>query len=749
MSFFSLLARFQVILTFVTSQICRKMSPQTNMLSLTPLFYLNFSGHYGISMGYGGASQQQMWNYGGYGGGYGSMEGYPPVHGMGMDQGWWQNNPNYRGIPQAPGSWALRGQRQRPDRRGPGRPRLSSAKMAGLPPGPGMAAGSDHSMTGPRPRLMSPVNQFPPPFGGPHLGGSMIPEGSPNDLMPPSPSSSGSGSGSASSKKRAAGRPRSVVSPTTAANALLEGNPGALGVGGGVAPEGKVTKGGSTNNNKKRYVCEVCQKRFSTAWYVRVHRKSHNGERPYICHNCGKGFMLPNVLQVHLRKCEKTNANAGNQRQPPRGAGAPIDGPTPPGGAGDGLGSPATDQHPFPEAPQQAQAGPAGFGVGLAGFPDQSSPAAMMSGSSSNIPSPNTYGSGIGYNNQRYMGPGGNSAGGGGTATSAGPTAPSGGGAMSPYNPSVNDQIYSDPYAMHHMQEMSHPHLPSPQFSPMYSPPPSTGLGSTVRTQPQPPPTAGGPGEMMPQNNSNLPGHFLANDRPLDKGGGAGRSVTSNELYCPPCDIQFGDMSGLEEHLKTHRPFTCDICEKRFSQKCNLVTHQRLHTGERPYACNHCEKRFTQKGNLDAHIKTHTKEKPYVCPSCGKRFSFKASMVSHAKQVHGIMELSEQELEDARLEFPPSPSFSPGIPTPQSSLDSTNGHSMDSPTRNPYDSYKNAAASTTLHPPPHHSEFNSDINISASSLSMPSSASPSPSPANGFVNVYNGNADTRSSLVMS
>ena len=152
----------------------------------------------------------------------------------------------------------------------------------------------------------------------------------------------------------------------------------------------------------------------------------------------------------------------------------------------------------------------------------------------------------------------------------------------------------------------------------------------------------------------------------------------------------------MEEHLKTvHRPFSCDVCERRFSQKCNLITHQRLHTGERPYPCPSCDKRFTQKGNLDAHLKTHTKEKPYPCTTCGKKFAFKASMLSHVKQAHGIsldfpqgcgmippgggngmdedldeIESIKQQLHKYTTEFPPSPSFSPGIPTPQSSLES-------------------------------------------------------------------------------
>ena len=841
----------------------------------------------GINSGAGG---QHMWNYynNSYtgnqqhileGGNQGSgspypSEGIPPMvpDGSGpggMGQGWWPSqgngpgrgpmmqgggdtSPSYRMPPgiQAPGPWALRGQRSRPDRRGPGRPRLSTSK-SGLPQG---MPGGPPDMSGQRPRLMSPVNQFPPPFSGTQIGpGQSISQqdASPNDMMPPSPSSSGSGGGSSGGgRKRTTGRPaRSAMSPNSAAAAMVDSNPAAMSAVGvvalssgipgvGLLPEGKIGKGGSANASKKRYVCEVCQKRFSTAWYVRVHRKSHNGERPYICHNCGKGFMLPNVLQVHLRKCEKNN--------PAQGGTAPgVQGTRANAPKGDTIEPPAApDQQQYHQQssplPQQQQ--PSSLCIPPHGFPDQTSNPMMAMGGAGNMTSPNPFpssGNGrtqIGQSgmmpmnnmvyNQRF---GSNS----GTVGMAGMPTP-------PFHPNMGDQMYADPMTSSATGTGLHPDLSphqsqpsskienrSPQqFSPMYSPP-ATGAMSH-RSSVGDNCVQGAPGAVAQQQpiqsstNSNVPVHFLANDRPLDKGGGnydfhtssvnsemplsshnhspsnnSNVNPTGHDLHCSTCDIQFSEKTAFEEHLKTvHRPFSCDVCERRFSQKCNLITHQRLHTGERPYPCPQCDKRFTQKGNLDAHLKTHTKEKPYPCTTCGKKFAFKASMLSHVKQAHGIsldfspgcgmvpsrdgsngmeegldeIESIKQQLHKYTTEFPPSPSFSPGIPTPQSSLDSLCGNNGSAvPTGHPspvvgvnnslnhhhsgtiHDQFDTTALSNATHAP-HYENSASMYNNQNTEYKLDHISSPNMSPST-VTDPTSASAtnqvDSRSSLVMS
>ena len=56
------------------------------------------------------------------------------------------------------------------------------------------------------------------------------------------------------------------------------------------------------------------------------------------------------------------------------------------------------------------------------------------------------------------------------------------------------------------------------------------------------------------------------------------------------------------------KPYECDNCKKKFSQKNNLVDHFRIHLGEKPHGCAECGKWFTQASNRNKHIRIHHKE---------------------------------------------------------------------------------------------------------------------------------------------
>ncbi|XP_071062666.1 zinc finger protein ZFP2-like [Pseudochaenichthys georgianus] len=112
------------------------------------------------------------------------------------------------------------------------------------------------------------------------------------------------------------------------------------------------------------------------------------------------------------------------------------------------------------------------------------------------------------------------------------------------------------------------------------------------------------------------------------------RSAEHKPFSCSVCKKDFSQSGNLTAHMRIHtgeKPFSCSVCSKSFSKSVNLTAHMRIHTGEKPFSCSVCTKSFSKCVNLTAHMRLHTGEKAHSCSVCKKAFSRSYNLKIHMR----------------------------------------------------------------------------------------------------------------------
>ncbi|XP_073450314.1 uncharacterized protein [Aquarana catesbeiana] len=114
------------------------------------------------------------------------------------------------------------------------------------------------------------------------------------------------------------------------------------------------------------------------------------------------------------------------------------------------------------------------------------------------------------------------------------------------------------------------------------------------------------------------------------------RSHTIQKKYpCPECGRCFNERAKLMVHEICHKeekPLSCSQCGLCFSDQSYLLSHQKVHTGD-TLSCAECGDMFTEESYLLRHQRTHTGKKVFSCSECGKSFPTESNLIKH-KLVH-------------------------------------------------------------------------------------------------------------------
>ncbi|RVE49450.1 hypothetical protein evm_005881 [Chilo suppressalis] len=103
---------------------------------------------------------------------------------------------------------------------------------------------------------------------------------------------------------------------------------------------------------------------------------------------------------------------------------------------------------------------------------------------------------------------------------------------------------------------------------------------------------------------------------------------------CNVCNKKFWAQSRLKAHMVKHtkeKNFACSLCDGKFVTKEALLYHTRIHTGEKPYECTGCDARFLSASRRTDHFKRHHTNATLECDICGSKFNSRNYLHKHKR----------------------------------------------------------------------------------------------------------------------